>query len=77
MIEPTCKDVMKHICNNLGDELQSKKCEDIKKHLENCSNCKKYFNSIESTIEFYKKYNVEVSDDVHARLITFLKLDNN
>lgn len=72
--KPACKDVMAHICDNLGEELNSEKCILIKSHLENCENCLHYFNSIETTIEFYKKYNVNISDDAHKRLIEFLGL---
>lgn len=71
---PTCKDVMAHICDNLGEELNSPKCIEIKAHLEKCDNCQHYFNSVETTIQFYKKYNVELSDDAHNRLLDFLGL---
>jgi predicted anti-sigma-YlaC factor YlaD len=71
---PTCKEVMNHICDNLGEELDSPKCIEIKNHLENCDNCKHYFNSVEKTIEFYKKYNVELPKDAHDRLLDLLGL---
>lgn len=73
--QTTCKDVMSHICDNLGDELDSQKCISIKAHLEKCENCKHYFNSVETTIEFYKKYNVAISDDAHKRLMECLGLN--
>jgi len=69
-----CKDVMAHICDNLGEELNSPKCVEIKNHIENCDNCKNYFNSVETTIQFYKKYNVSVSEDAHNRLVEALGL---
>ncbi len=69
-----CKQVMIHICDNLGEDLDSPKCVEIKEHLDDCDNCKSYFKSIESTISFYRKYNVRVSDDAHNRLINFLGL---
>jgi len=69
-----CKDVMSHICDNLGEELDSPKCIAIKEHLENCKNCQKYYNSIETTIELYKKYDSKISGDVHERLMDFLGL---
>lgn len=72
--KPACKDVMTHICDNLGEELNSEKCISIKAHLEHCDNCQHYFNSIETTIEFYKKYNVNLSNEGHDRLIEFLGL---
>jgi len=69
-----CKDVMSHICDSLGEDLNSRKCIDIKDHLENCSNCQNYFDSVDSTVKFYKKYNVELDDKGQDRLLSVLGL---
>jgi len=74
-IKTSCIEVMAHICDNLGEELNSPKCLEIKGHLQNCEHCRNYFTSIESTIEFYKKYNVTVSEEAHNRLLDCLGLD--
>lgn len=71
----TCKDVMMHICDNLGEDLHSERCIAIKQHLENCDACKNYFNSVEHTIDLYRNYNAELTDDCHKRLMSFLKLE--
>lgn len=71
---PSCKEVMSHICDNLGEELNSPKCIEIKAHLEKCDNCQHYFHNVETTIQFYKEYNVNISDDAHNRLLEFLGL---
>ncbi|PKL83712.1 MAG: hypothetical protein CVV24_03750 [Ignavibacteriae bacterium HGW-Ignavibacteriae-3] len=73
--KPVCKDVMAHICDNLGEELESPNCLLIKKHIEECDNCNHYFKSVETTIEFYKKYNVTISEDAHNRLMECLGLN--
>ena len=70
----SCKDVMSHICDSLGEELNSPKCQAIHSHMKSCDSCQKYFNSVETTIDFYKNYNVEVTDDTHNRLLDFLGL---
>jgi len=72
--KPTCKDVMTHICDNLGEGLDSPKCITIKAHLEKCENCQHYFKSVESMIEFYKKYNVTITEDQHNGLMKCLGL---
>jgi hypothetical protein len=71
----SCHDVMQHICKNLGTELESEKCREIKEHLESCSHCQEYFKSVEITIDCYRKYNVELPPDAHKRLIDFLGLE--
>jgi len=71
----SCKEVMQHICQNLGNELNSEKCIEIKNHLDKCTRCQEYFKSVEITIECFKKYNVELPKDAHQRLMEFLNLD--
>ena len=75
-IKPKCKDVMQHICESLGEELNSEKCIAIKEHLDNCTDCKSYFKTVELTIDYYKKYNVEMPGDAHSRLMNFLDLQD-
>ncbi|PJA95598.1 MAG: hypothetical protein CO129_10870 [Ignavibacteriales bacterium CG_4_9_14_3_um_filter_34_10] len=70
-----CREVMNHICDNLGEDLNSPKCVAIKEHLESCDSCKKYFKSVEDTIKFYKLYNVELSDESHKNLMKKLGLE--
>jgi len=74
--KPKCKDVMQHICESLGEELNSEKCAAIKQHLDNCEDCKSYFKTVELTIDYYKKYNVDIPKDAHSRLMNFLDLSD-
>ena len=73
----TCKEVMEHICDNLGEELDSPKCIQIKDHLDNCENCQSYFSSVEKTIQLYRKYEVTIDKNTHTRLIDFPGLDED
>jgi len=76
-IEVSCKEVMNHICDSLGEDLDSPKCTNIKEHLNSCPNCQKYFKSVDSTVQFYKKYNVELDNDGHERLLSVLGLNDD
>lgn len=71
-----CKDVMHHICESLGEELNSERCIAIKQHLDECPNCQTYFKTVELTIDYYKKYEVKLPDGAHERLMAFLNLDD-
>lgn len=71
----TCRDVMEHVCESLGEELNSPRCVAIKTHLETCTECKNYFNSVELTVEFYRKYDVEMPDEAHNKLMKLLNLN--
>lgn len=70
-----CKEVMKYVCQSLGDDLNSEKCAAIKAHLAECEDCKNYFKSVEITIDCYRKYNVDLPEDAHNRLMKFLDLE--
>ncbi len=72
--KPTCKDVMSHICDNLGEDLNSPKCIQIKAHLDSCENCQNYFHSVETTIDFYRSYNVSLNENSHNKLLDILGL---
>ena len=72
-----CKYVMQHICESLGEDLNSEKCIAIKKHLDDCLGCQNYFKSVELTIDCYRKYNVQMPEEVHNRLMRFLDLDDS
>jgi hypothetical protein len=71
-----CKEVMHHICESLGVDINSDKCAAIKKHLDDCKGCQSYFKTVEITIDYYRKYNVKMPEDVHDRLMKFLDLDD-
>ena len=74
--EVNCKDVMHHICESLGEDLNSDRCIAIKKHLDSCTDCRSYFKTVEITIDYYRKYNVELPEDAHKRLMKFLDLED-
>jgi len=72
----TCKEVTDHICESLGEELDSSRCIAIKEHLNSCPDCQNYFTSIEKTIEFYKKYNIKLPKESHNKLMDLLDLND-
>jgi predicted anti-sigma-YlaC factor YlaD len=71
----SCKEVMKHVCESLGEDLNDEKCIEIKNHLDTCKPCRDYFKSVEITIECYRKYNVQVPEEAHDRLMKMLGLE--
>ena len=72
----SCKEVMVHICDNLGEQLNSPRCIAIKEHLENCPSCNSYMKSIGATIDFYKNYSVDLSKESHNKLFDMLGLND-
>lgn len=74
-IQVKCKEVMNHICENLGEDLNSPRCTAIKQHIQQCNCCSNYFKTVELTIDFYKKYNVELPENAHNKLMKSLGLN--
>lgn len=74
--ELKCKDVLNHICEHLGEDLESPRCVAIKQHLNECTCCKTYFKTMETTIQFYKDYNVNIGPGEHDRLLDKLGLSD-
>lgn len=73
-IKVECKDVVSHICESLGEDLNSDQCKAIKEHLSDCKNCSTYFKTVEMTIDFYRQYNVKLPEESHQKLLKNLGL---
>ncbi|HPO55454.1 MAG TPA: hypothetical protein PKY46_05595 [Ignavibacteriaceae bacterium] len=71
----SCHDVMSHVCDTLGEDMNSPKCVEMRKHLESCTNCRNYFESVKSTITLFAGEEVEFPKEAHAELLKFLNLD--
>jgi len=71
----SCHEVMNHICDNLGEDINSPKCVVFKKHLEGCADCRQYFDSVKSTISLFSSERLELNDKAYNELLKFLKLD--
>ena len=74
--EISCKEVRKYICQCLATDVGSARCRALKKHLDDCNECQDYFKSVELTIECYQKYDVQIPEDAHKRLMDFLELND-
>jgi predicted anti-sigma-YlaC factor YlaD len=44
------------ICGAVGENMNSPRCRALKKHLEECTNCREYLRSIRKTILLYQGY---------------------
>lgn len=50
-----CGNVVRHICDNLDEGLNSRRCREIRKHLRECPNCTAYLSSLKTTVYLYKR----------------------
>jgi predicted anti-sigma-YlaC factor YlaD len=50
-----CRKVYRHICENLDEDLDSRRCREIKKHLQACPHCQAYLDSVKKTVTLYRE----------------------
>ena len=70
-----CHDVLNHICEELDTKLTSAKCRELKRHLNHCSNCTAYLDSLHKTITlFASSPNPRLPGKARKQLFAVLKL---
>jgi len=70
-----CTEVAKYVCENLDENLNSRKCHAIKKHLQTCLKCTLQLGSLKKIAFLYRNCptpGLSVQD--HEKLITGLSL---
>ena len=53
MKKEQCNKILQFICINLDENIHSKRCAEIKKHIEECTDCSAYLHTLKQTIAFY------------------------
>ena len=53
-----CAMVAQQICERLGEDLQSRRCAAIRKHISECDDCSGYLKGLERVISLYQDYPV-------------------
>ena len=70
-----CRQVYRFICENIDQDLDSPRCREIKRHLNQCTNCTAYFDTLKKTVVFYRKTTPpKVPPSVHRQLFRSLDL---
>lgn len=49
-----CTQAIHHICENLDENINSRRCRSIRAHISSCTNCQAYLDSIKKTVALYK-----------------------
>jgi predicted anti-sigma-YlaC factor YlaD len=60
----------------LGEDFDSEILEDVAKHLENCPDCRVYYDSVKQIVKIYRVTETEtdIPSDVSERLFKILKI---
>lgn len=71
------EEMVKQICDYMGEDMDSPACKEVQEHLEACPTCKVYFDTVKKTVTLCRQCEEEekVPDDVKSRLLKVLHLD--
>jgi len=71
-----CLKTLDQICEELGENIDSPLCQEVKEHLNVCPKCCAYVDSIKKTVYLYRQWiDEDVPQDVDSRLWKVLNLD--
>ncbi|MCF7807962.1 MAG: hypothetical protein K9M49_06535 [Candidatus Marinimicrobia bacterium] len=71
-------ELQKKICQDFGADLGSELCQEVGSFMEECPECKVYYDTMQRSVKLYRVVEDEcdVPADVSKRLFKVLNLDN-
>lgn len=70
----TCGKVYNYICENLDERIDSARCRRIREHLAKCPVCRKYLQSMKTTVRLFQVLPVPpVPPSVHREVLRSLE----
>ena len=71
------KQIKLMICEQMGEDIDHPVCEELSRFMEECPECKVYFDSVKKIVKMYRQceQDQDIPDAVSQRLIKTLKLD--
>ncbi|MBN1464432.1 hypothetical protein JXA02_01635 [candidate division KSB1 bacterium] len=72
-----CEKMLQQVCDELAEDINSELCEKLKKHLENCQDCREQVESMRSTVNLFQCLkDKKVPRDIHERLLKLLNVED-
>lgn len=50
-----CPDKIELICRDLGEDIDSPLCQELRKHLADCPGCRAYVDTLKKTVYLYRQ----------------------
>ncbi len=72
-----CKDAYLFICDNLDQSVDSPECRAIRRHIEECPDCRSYLDSLKKMVGLYRTEpgTEHVPPAVHQRLMKIIQVN--
>ena len=70
-----CEEFLQRLCDELGENIDSEVCTEIRNHLENCVDCQEQIQSVRQTVSLFRCIkDKKVPQSVHERLVKMLNV---
>ncbi|HOJ03588.1 MAG TPA: hypothetical protein PK916_06265 [Bacteroidota bacterium] len=67
-----CQEVVDYICGHFGEDENSERCRELKKHLDACPDCSTYCDSMDKMIGLYRAASPCFPEDARKSLLAAL-----
>ena len=72
-----CDKMIKQVCDELAENIDSSFCDSLKKHLDECDYCKAQVGAMKNAVHLYQCLEQkEVPGDIHHRLLKMLNIED-
>jgi len=72
-----CEKLLKRLCDDMAENVNSELCADLKEHLETCEDCRNQVESVRGTVNLYHCLKEKrVPRDIHERLFKLLNVED-
>lgn len=71
----SCREILERLSDYIDEELDPSICDEIEKHMDGCSPCIAFLNTLKKTVKLYNTAGCEVTipEDVSSDLHAFLR----
>ncbi len=71
-----CEKILVQICDELAEDINSETCQAIKKHLDECENCRNQLDSMRNMVALFRCMEEKnVPKGTHRRLLKMLNVE--
>ena len=72
-----CEKLIKQVCDDLSEDINSELCAQLKEHLDDCEDCRNQVESMKGTVNLFQCLKEKkVPQDMHDRLFKMLNVDD-
>jgi len=72
-----CEELLKQVCDDLAEDVNSELCDQLRDHLEDCADCRNQVESMRGTVTLFQCLKEKkVPQDVHDRLFRLLNVED-